>query len=64
MEGELNRLEMERNDMRVRDDVGKDKFFILHDVCYQALRAIPEGAEAKPGSNCVEVNLNDIVGGI
>lgn len=56
-------MEMERNDMRVRDNVAENQYFILHDICYQAMRAIPEGAEAKPGVNCVTVNLNDIMGG-
>lgn len=56
-------METAQKDMTVLDDIGKGKYFILHDVCYKALRAIPAGAEAKPGNNCVKVNLNDIVGG-
>lgn len=56
-------LENAQKDMTVRNDVQKNGYFILHDVCYQALRAIPEGAEAVPGRNCVEVNLNEIMGG-
>lgn len=56
-------MEAEQNNMVVKTDIGKGRYFVLHDVCYQALRAIPKGAEAKPGSNCIAVDINDVLGG-
>ena len=66
-QGRINRMqsdmETEQNNMAVRNDIEKGRYFVLHDICYQALRAIPKGAEAKPGSNCIAVDINDILGG-
>ena len=66
MQGALNRLKSEaemKTDMTVNADVPKGGFFILHDVLYQALRAIPSGSKAKPQENCVAKSLNELNGG-
>ncbi len=66
-EGELNQawaeIERQRNDMTVKGNVPKGGLFILHDVIYQAVRALPQGTEAKPGDNCVAKSLNEMNGG-
>lgn len=62
-EGRLNRLESERTDMTARDNISKGGYFILHDTCYQALRAIPKGTEVIPGANCIKKDLNEMIGG-
>ena len=62
-EGELNQawaeLERQQNDMTVKENVPKGGYFILHDVMYQAIQALPKGAEAKPGKNCFVTSLNN-----
>ena len=63
---ELNRLingaEM-ANDMTARDNYPKGSYFIMHDVLYLAIQAIPKGTEVKPGKNCVIKSLNELNGG-
>lgn len=66
MEGELNRakaeLYEERNGNTAKADISNGQYFILHDVCYQAVRAIPKGSEIKPNDNCVTKPLNELGG--
>ena len=65
VQGMLNRLNSEaemRTDMTVKDNVLKGGYFILHDVLYQALRAIPAGSTAKPNDNCVVKSLSELGG--
>lgn len=66
MEGELNRakaeLYEERNGNTAKADIGKGQYFILHDVCYQAVRVILKGTEIKPNDNCVVKSLNELGG--
>ena len=54
---------IERGGMTAQDNISKGSYFILHDVCYQALRAIPKGTEVKPGTNCAKRDLNEMIGG-
>ena len=66
VQGALNRLNSEaefRTDMRAKEDIPKGNYFILHDVLYQALRAIPKGSLVKPNENCVAKSLNELNGG-
>lgn len=60
---EINRLNVEKTDMTVLDNVQKGGCFILHDVAYKALQALPKGTWAEPGKNCVKINLNEMIGG-
>lgn len=65
VQGMLNRINSEaafKTDMTVRDNVPKGGYFILHDVLYQALRAIPIGSTAEPGNNCVAKSLTELKG--
>lgn len=64
-QGKINRLNSEaemRTDMTVRDNINKGGYFILHDVLYQAIQALPKGTEARPGKNCVAKSLNELGG--
>ena len=66
VQGALNRLNSEaemKSDMTVKNDVPKGGYFILHDMLYQALRAIPAGGKAKPQENCIVKSLNELNGG-
>lgn len=62
-EGRLNRLESEKTDMTAMDNIGKGKYFILHDICYLALQAIVKGTEVVPGKNCIKKDLSEMMGG-
>ena len=47
--------------MAAKDNYPKGSYFVLHDVVYQATRAIAKGTEVKPGYNCVKKSLEDLV---
>ena len=66
VQGALNRLMSEaafKTDMTSKNNVAKGGYFILHDVCYQAIRAIPKGTEVVPGVNCIQKDINEMIGG-
>ena len=54
---------LENGGMKAKDNYPKGTYFILHDVCYQALQSIPKGTEVKPGINAAERNLNELMNG-
>ena len=61
-EGRVNRMESNQTNMTAKMDTSKGQYFILHDVLYQAIRAIPKGSEVKPNDNCVVKSLNELGG--
>lgn len=61
-EGRVNRMESNQTNMTAKMDTSKGQYFILHDVLYQAIRAIPKGSEVKPNDNCVIKQLNELGG--
>ena len=50
----------ELQSMKAKENYAKGAFFVLHDVIYQATRAIVKGTEVKPGVNCVQKSLGDL----
>lgn len=60
MRAKILEIEAERTSMTARENYPQDAIFVLHDVIYQAIKAIPKGAEIVPNLNCIIKNLNEI----
>lgn len=46
--------------MTAKDNYAKGAYFVMHDVIYQATRAIERGTEVRPGYNCAKKSLGDL----
>ena len=57
---EMREKIQELTSMTAKQNYPKGTYFVLHDVVYQAVRAIEKGTEVKPGYNCIMKSLEDL----
>ena len=57
---EMREAIAELTSMTAKDNYTKGSYFVLHDIVYQATRAIVKGSEVKPGYNCIQKSLGDL----